>query len=164
MVMDNRKRDGLWYVYYNSISEDRPELADRQYTDIYVRTSPSFTGDWSLPTAVGVGTPERPRNLVHAKADFINAESPFVIYRSGFYYKFEQNQVTASTDPTEFENKPIVANLVPSFEYPEDRWPALAPEIITDGDKMYIAMFMNHHKHPLGTLNQGMFLWWRLFG
>lgn len=155
MVMDNREQDGMWYVYYTSISNDRPELAHRQFTDVYVRTSTSLTGDWSQPKAVGVGTPERPREIAHSQADFVNAESPFVIYRDGLWFKFEHNHVVASNDPTDFENKPIVSNLVPSFVYPDDWWPALAPEIITDGDKMYIAMFMNHHEHPLGTLKQG---------
>ena len=48
-----------------------------------------------------------------------------------------------------------MANLFPHFNYPQDWTPGLAPEVINDGDKMYIAYFMNHHTHPLRTLKQG---------
>jgi hypothetical protein len=105
--------------------------------------------------AVGMGTPNRPRQIRHSSSDFVNAESPFVIFHEGYYYKFEQGHVVASNDPLAFEGKPVVANLFPDFVYPEDWWPALAPEIIVDGDKMYIAYFMNHHEHPLRSLKQG---------
>jgi hypothetical protein len=155
MVMDNRERDGLWYVYYIREDRSRMELETRQFQDVYARTSPSLYGPWSDEVAVGMGTPDRPRQIHHSQYDFVNAESPFVIYRKGLYFKFEHNHVVASTDPLDFKNKPVVANLIPSFNYSEDWWPALAPEIVIDGEKMYIAMFMNHHEHPLGTLKQG---------
>ncbi len=155
MVLDNRLRDGLWYVYYASYDPTRTELNDRQFTDIYVRTTKNLTGPFSQPTAVGMGTPDRPPSIEHYPANFVNAESPFVIYHDGFYYKFEQGFVVASRDPNNFEGKPVVANIFPHFKYPEDWWPALAPEIVLDGEKMYIAYFMNHHEHPLRSLRQG---------
>lgn len=155
MVFDNRERDGLWYTYYTSIDQTRGELKDRQYTDIFVRTSENLLGPWSEPVQVGMGTPNRPGNIVHAVADFVNAESSFVIYHDGFYFKFEQGNVVASSNPKAFEGKPIVSSMFPAYKYPEEWWPALAPEIIVDGDKMYIAYFMNHHSHPLKTLKQG---------
>ena len=61
----------------------------------------------------------------------------------------------ASRNPKDFQDKPVVSNVIPHFKYPEEWWPVLAPEIIVDGDKMYIAYFMNHHMHPIGTLKQG---------
>ena len=155
MVMDNREQDGLWYVYYTSIDSSRYELKDRQFTDVYVRTASELLGTWSKPKAVGMGTPNRARSIKHSFADFVNAESPFTIFRDGFYYKFEQANVIVSRNPKNFEGKPVVANIFPNYKYPEDWWPALAPEIIIDGEKMYIAYFMNHNEHPLSTLKQG---------
>ncbi len=155
MVMDNRKHDGLWYVYYVSVDTSRKELADRQFTDVYYRTAKELTGPWSEPGIAGMGLPNRPREIPHSRVDFVNAESPFVIFYKGWYYKFEQAFITASKDPANFKDKPVIANLFPHFEYPRDWWPALAPEVIIDGEKMYIAYFMNHHEHPLKTLQMG---------
>lgn len=155
MVMDNRKRDGLWYVYYTCADRKNLKLENRQFTDAYVRTSKNLLGTWSAPDEVGLGTPNRPRTINHSPYDFVNAESSFVIYHDGFYFKFEQANVVASRDPKNFEGKPIVAKMFPDFKYPEEWWPALAPEVIIDGDKMYIAYFMNHYSHPFHTLKQG---------
>ncbi len=155
MVMDNRERDGLWYVYYTRVDWNRPELKDRQYSDVYARTAKELLGPWSEEVAVGMGTPERPRDIVHARYDFVNTESQFVIYHKGYYYKFEQTFVTASKDPLDFEDKPVIANLTPAFQYPEMWWPALAPEIIEHDGKLYIAYFMNHNGHPLKSLTMG---------
>ena len=155
MALDNRERDGLWYVYYTHADRNRPELKDRQFSDVYVRTAKTPTGPWSDEHTAGMGTPNRPRSIVHSAADFVNTESQFVIYHDGFYFKFEQGNVVASRDPQDFAGKPVVASMFPNFSYPEQWWPGLAPEIVKDGDKMYIAYFMNHHEHPLGTLKQG---------
>lgn len=155
MVLDNRKQDGLWYVYYVSEDQSRKDLKGRQFSDVYCRTAKDLTGPWSRPVSVGMGLPNRPEANVHSKVDFVNAESPFVVHKDGWYYKFEQAFVTASKDPADFEGKPVVANMFPGFDYPEEWWPALAPEIISDGDKTYIAYFMNHHEHPLKTLKMG---------
>lgn len=155
MVMDNRRQDGLWYIYYASADRKNIKLENRQFTDDYVRTSKNLTGPWSTPVEVGMGTPNRPRTIIHSSYDFVTAESPFVIYHDGFYFKFEQANVVASHDPKNFDGKPVVANIFPDFKYPQDWWPALAPEVIIDGDKMYVAYFMNHHSHPFHTLKQG---------
>lgn len=155
MVLDNREQDGLWYVYYVSEDKTRKDLEGRQFTDVYCRTAEELTGPWSESFSVGMGLPNRPGEINHSKVDFVNAESPFVVFKDGWYYKFEQAFVTASKDPADFEGKPVVANMFPGFDYPGQWWPALAPEIITDGDKMYIAYFMNHHEHPLKTLKMG---------
>jgi hypothetical protein len=149
MILDHRKQDGLWYCYYTGMDRERRELNDRQHHDVYVRTAKTLTGPWSERHAVGLGTPNRPRDIVHARYDFVNAESQFVIHRDGFYFKFEQTYVVASDDPFDFEGKPIVASLYPNFNYPEDWWPALAPEVIVDGDEYYVAMFRNHKRNPL---------------
>lgn len=149
MVLDNRERDGLWHVFYTSIDRSRPELKGRQFSDVFVRTAKQLRGPWSEPKAVGLGTPNRPENIVHSKYDFVNTESQFVIYHKGFYYKFEQAFVVASADPHDFEGKPIVSNLFPDFKYPEQWCPMLAPEIIEDEGQLYVAMFKNHGKRPL---------------
>jgi hypothetical protein len=155
MVMDNREKNGLWYVYYTSTDSGRTELIERQFTDVYYRTAKHLTGPWSKPGIAGMGLQNRPRMISHSVVDFVNAESPFVLKYNGWYYKFEQTFVTASKDPTNFEGKPVVANMFPHYSYPEEWWPALAPELIIDGGKMYIAYFMNHHEHPLKTLKMG---------
>ena len=155
MVMDNRTRDGLWYCYYTCADRNNKKLENRQFTDAYVRTSKDLTGPWSDPVEVGLGTPNRPRTIAHSSYDFVNAESSFVIYHDGFYFKFEQANVVASRDPKNFEGKPVVANMFPDFKYPEGWWPALAPEVIIGGDKMYIAYFINHSTPPFHTLKEG---------
>ncbi len=155
MVLDNRAVDGNWIVYYTTIDRDRKALGPRQFTDVVARTAQSLKGPWSEPHIVGMGTPDRPRDIVHSRVDFVNAESPFVVFHEGWYFKFEQTQVAASRDPLRFEGAPLVANLFPFFDYPEDWWPCLAPEVIQDGEDTYIAFFMNHHRHPLQSLKQG---------
>jgi hypothetical protein len=149
MVLDNRARDGLWHCFYTSIDRSRPGLEGRQFSDVFARTAKDLIGPWSAPVAVGLGTPNRPEHIVHSKYDFVNTESQFVIYRRGFYYKFEQMYVVASQDVRDFEGKPVVSNLFPDFRYPQDWWPALAPEVIVDGDQYYIAAFKNHGTRPL---------------
>lgn len=155
MVFDNRIRDGKWYVYYASKDTTNQDLKGRQFTDIYVRSANSLFGPWSRQKQAGMGTPNRPESNPDSKYNFVNAESPFVIYKDGFYYKFEQTNVVASKDPENFEGKPVVASILQDFNSNKDFWPVLAPEIIVDGEKMYIAYFMNHHIHPLKTLKQG---------
>jgi len=155
MILDNRMRDNLWYFYYVSIDRNRPEIENRQFSDVFVRTSKNILGPWSEPHAAGMGIPNRPRSIVHSAYDFVNSESPFVIYHEDFYFKFEQTFVVASADPANFEGKPVVTNMFPNYKYPEEWWPALAPEVVVDGNKMYIAYFLNHNAHPFGTLKQG---------
>lgn len=155
MVMDNRERDGLWYVYYVNIDSSKTALKDRQYQDVYARTSSSLYGPWSEEIQVGLGTANRSRSNPSSPYDFVNAESPFVVHKDGWYYKFEQSNVVASLDPADFEGKPVVTSILPGYDYHEKFWPVLAPEIILDGERMFIAFFMNHHEHPLKGLKQG---------
>jgi hypothetical protein len=149
MVLDNRPLDGLWYVYYTSIDRSRAELADRQFSDVFARTARTLRGPWSSPIVVGIGTPNRPRHIVHSNYDFVNTESSFVVYRKGFYYKFEQMYVVASDDPRDFEGKPVASSLFPEFQYPQQWWPALAPEVIVENGDYYVAVFKNHGTRPL---------------
>ena len=149
MVVDNRPRDGRWYVFYAGMDRLRPELAPRNFHDVFARTAPHPLGPYSSSRAVGLGTPNRPAASPHAAADFVNAESPFVVYRNGYYYKFEQNFVVASRNIWEFDHQPIVGRLYPDFDYPSQWWPALAPEVVEFDGRYYVAMFRNHKDRPL---------------
>jgi hypothetical protein len=151
MVLDNRARDGRWHAFYTGMDRARPELMRRQFHDAYVRTATNLVGLWSERSVVGLGTPNRPEAIVHAKYDFVNTESQFVVHRQGFYFKFEQTHIVASEDPHQFEGKSVVSNLHPEFRYPEQWWPALAPEVVEDGGQHYVAMFRNHGTRPLAA-------------
>ena len=127
MLFDNRPRDGMWYAYYTDIRPGR--YADRKNHTVSFRTAKDLAGPWSAEaTDVGVVSP--------TPADaytFVYAESPFVVFRGGWYYRFEQMNVLASRRPAEWPAK-IVTTLTAG-----DPRAYLSPEIIADGADEYIA-------------------------
>ncbi len=123
MLFDNRARDGRWHAYYTWIK--KPDHVSRQNHTIGVRTATSLAGPWSAPTDLGVNTADNP-DPKESPYNFINAESPFVLFRNGLYYRWEQMKVFASPDLSRWPD-PEVTTLTatsPRAFY--------APEIITD--------------------------------
>ncbi|MBN8526558.1 MAG: hypothetical protein J0M02_14590 [Planctomycetes bacterium] len=126
-ILDNRQVDGLWYAYYTD-----PGAADplRHQHTVSCRTCPTLDGVWSPPVDVGVlgGAPRDPLY------DFCEAESPFVIRRDGWYYRFQHLDVFASRSPTDWTGA-VCTVLAPG------RRRLLAPEIVVDGERTWIAAY-----------------------
>lgn len=127
MVFDNRARDGLFYAYYTWV---RPSLyPDRNGHTVGVRTARGLEGAWSEPSDVGVGTASVPGDPFN----FINAESPFVLFRDGHYYRWEQMKVFVSQNPLVWPQTELTT-LTPG----DDR-ALIAPEIIEADDAFFVA-------------------------
>lgn len=137
MVFDDRARHGRWIAYYTAVQPGlNPRTRDHT---VKVRTAPALTGPWSAEE-IDVGTPtEPPEGYL-----FAYAESPFVLARDGWYFRFEQMIVYASRDPLQWSGPPV-ANLIP-----RDPMRYLAPEIIADGDREYIAAYGWRGNNPRG--------------
>lgn len=127
MLFDNRQQDQKLYAYYTAI--DASLHPDRQHHTVAVRTATAVLGPWSAAEDVGVLTANTPGSPYN----FINAESPFVIFHAGFYYRWEQMDVYASRHPTRWSGPPI-ARLTG-----EDPRAFYAPEIVEDQGHLYVA-------------------------
>jgi hypothetical protein len=141
MVLDNRRRDGKWYAYYTDIRPGKyPERKDHT---VSVRSAPAWDGPWSAAADLGVLTPP-PRGY-----PFAYAESPFVLFRGGFYYRFEQLHVYASREPTQWAG-PAIANLSGTnvFEY-------LSPEVIEHEGAQYLAAYKDHGRAGIWLVKLG---------
>lgn len=127
MLFDNRTRDGLWYAFFTDIVPGM--YLQRKTHTISFRTAKVLEGPWSdRKTDIGVVSP--------TPADaytFVFAESPFVLFRDGWYYRLEQLNVIVSRSISEWPNS-ILATLGKG-----DPRAYLAPEIIQDGARQYIA-------------------------
>lgn len=133
MILDNRARDGKWYAFYTDI---RPgKYPERRNHTVSYRTAPALDGPWSrAATDVGVVSPP-PKGYV-----FVYAESPFVLHRMGWFYRLEQLHVLASTSVDAWKGPPV-ASLGERNPYLY-----LAPEVIVDGDRTYLAAYKDHGK------------------
>jgi hypothetical protein len=127
MVFDNRTRDGLLYAYYTAVVPGAHP--GRQDHTIAYRTASKLPGPWSEPVDVSVLTPNTPGSPYN----FINAESPFVVFRDGTYYRWEQMNVHASASPTAWVDGPV-ARLTG-----DDPRAFYAPEIIEFDGQTFIA-------------------------
>jgi hypothetical protein len=127
MLFDNRPRDGLWYAYYTWITPHRHP--DRKDHSVGVRTAGSLRGPWSAAIDVGVRTPILPDD----PHSFIDAESPFVLFRNGYYYRWEQMNVFASDDPKRWRDRELTTMT------PGDPRGFLAPEIVEQDGQFYLA-------------------------
>ena len=131
MLLDNTQRDGLWYAYFTDILPGRyPQRRDHT---IGARTAKALEGPWSekkLEITVISPTPEL--------YTFVYTESPFVLFRNGFYYRLEQMNVLASTSPTRWDGG-ILTTLTP-----KNPQALLAPEIVEHEGRHYIAAYRNH--------------------
>lgn len=130
MIFDNRERDGKVYAYYTAITP--PAHPTRQNHTVGVRIAPSLMGPWGEEIDVGVNTPDT-TNPEMTRLNFLNAESPFVYFRNGFYYRWEQMKVFASRDPLQWPS-PEVTTMGGG-----DPREFYAPEIIKHDEEYYIA-------------------------
>lgn len=131
MLFDNRARDGRWYAFFTDVVPGKhPE---RKGHTVAFRTAPKLEGPWSEKTDVGVVSPPPPGYV------FAPAESPFVIFRGGTYYRFEQLAILASKDLGRWEGPPVTTLKAKPFEY-------LAPELVEHDGRMYLAAYKDHGK------------------
>ena len=137
-LLDDRNRSGKWIAYYTS-PERGINPATKDHT-IRARTAEKLEGPWSAEAV------EIPPVTPPAKGyEFVCAESPTVIRRGAWYYRFEQLHVFASKDPLKWEGKTIT-----SLE-PRDPLKRLAPEIVTHEGKDYIVAYQWRGKDPRGV-------------
>ncbi|MCF3648418.1 hypothetical protein [Synoicihabitans lomoniglobus] len=136
-ILDDRQASGRWIAYYTS-PEPGINPATRDHT-IRARTAPHLTGPWSdAATEIPPITPP-------AKGyTFVYAESPFVIKRQDYYYRFEQLYVFRSKDPLKWEGPPV-ASLAP-----ETPIKFLAPEIVTHEGRDYLLAYQWLNDDPRG--------------
>lgn len=137
MVFDDRQRSGRWLAYYTAVVPGL-NLRTKDHT-VHVRSATQLTGPWS-EEAIDVGTPTEPP----AGYLFAYAESPFIVFRDGWYYRFEQMVVYASRDPLRWE-RPALTVLMP-----KDPMRYLAPEIVSDQGNDYVLAYGWRGKDPSG--------------
>jgi len=133
MLLDNRARDGKWYAFYTDIVPG--QYAERKNHTVSFRTAAKLAGPWSAEkTDAGVVTPPPAGYL------FFYAESPFIQFRKGWFYRFEQLNVLASKEPTRWAG-PAVASLAGKnvFEY-------ISPEVVEHEGRTYLAAYKDHGK------------------
>jgi hypothetical protein len=136
-LLDDRDRSGLWIAYYTS-PEKGINPATKDHT-IRARTSSKLEGPWSeTATEIPPLTPPPSGYL------FVYAESPLVVKRGDYYYRFEQLHVFRSKDPLSWQGPPV-ANLAP-----EDPIKRLAPEIVTLNGKDYLLAYQWRGQDPRG--------------
>lgn len=136
-VLDDRERSGQWIAYYTS-----PEKGINPVTNdhtIRARTAAKLEGPWS-ETAVEIP----PITSPPSGYKFVYAESPLVVRRGDYYFRFEQLFVYRSTDPLKWEGPPI-ASLAP-----KDPLKRLAPEIVTHEGQDYLLAYQWRGKDPRG--------------
>lgn len=127
-ILDDRARSGHWIAYYTS-PEPGINPATRDHT-MRARTATRLTGPWSETAH------EIPPRMPPARGyTFVYAESPLVVYRSGYYYRFEQMYVFRSRDPLVWPEEPIVCLL------PKMPIRLLAPEIVHHEGRDYLLAY-----------------------
>ena len=136
-VLDDRDRTGQWIAYYTS-PEPGINPATRNHT-IRARTAKELEGPWS-ETAVEI-PPITPPPEGYA---FVYAESPLVVKRNGFYFRFEQLEVFRSRDPFQWKGPPV-ARLAP-----KDPLKRLAPEMVTHEGQDYLVAYQWRGRDPRG--------------
>lgn len=136
-VLDDRGQTNQWIAYYTSF-EKGINSATRDHT-IRARTASELTGPWS-DNAIEIP----PITPPPSGYEFVYAESPLVIKRGGYYFRFEQLDVYRSSDPFKWSGPPV-ARLAP-----QDPLKRLAPEIVTDNGKDYLVAYQWRGKDPRG--------------
>jgi len=142
-ILDDRENSGKWIAYYTS-PEKGINPATRDHT-IRARTADKLTGPWS-EEAVEIP----PITTPSPGYEFVYAESPLVVKRGDYYYRFEQLSVYCSKDPLKWEGPPI-ANLAP-----DDHIKRLAPEIVTYKGKDYLLAYQWRNDDPRGVYLIGL--------
>ncbi|MCA9125632.1 MAG: hypothetical protein KDB22_01055 [Planctomycetales bacterium] len=136
-ILDDREHSGKWIAYYTS-PEKGINAATRDHT-IRARTAKNLVGPWSQSAT------EIPPITPPAKGyAFVYAESPLVVRRGNYYYRFEQLEVFRSTDPLKWDGEAVVSLA------PNDPLKLLAPEIVTDAGNDYLVAYQWRGKDPRG--------------
>jgi len=136
-VLDDRANSGKWIAYYTS-PEPNINPATKNHT-IRARTAEKLEGPWSKHAhEVPPITPPP------AGYKFVYAESPTVIKRGDYYYRFEQLYVFRSKDPLHWPD-PAITCLSP-----KDPLKRLAPEIVTHEGRDYLLAYQWRGKDPRG--------------
>lgn len=136
-ILDDRDNSGKWIAYYTS-PEKGVNPATRDHT-IGARMAEELTGPWS-EDAIEIP----PITPPFQGYEFVYAESPLVIKRGEYYYRFEQLFVYCSQDPLEWEGPPI-AELAP-----KDHIKRLAPEIVNYQGHDYLLAYQWRGDDPRG--------------
>lgn len=137
-ILDDRARHGRWIAYYTSHEPGRdPATGDHT---VRARTAPTLSGPWSEPVH---DLP--PLNPPEPGYRFVNAESPLVVEREGWYYRFEHMIVHASRDPLRWET-PAITVLTPGAPIEH-----LAPEIVLHDGGWWIAAYQWRNDAPRGV-------------
>lgn len=136
-ILDDRESSGKWIAYYTS-PEKGINPATRDHT-IRARTADRLEGPWSA-SAVEIPPITPPAEGY----SFVYAESPLVIRRGDYYYRFEQLEVFRSSDPLKWEG-PAIARLAP-----RDPLKRLAPEIVTHQGQDYLVAYQWRGRDPRG--------------
>lgn len=137
-ILDDREASGKWMAYYTSPEKDI-NPATKNHT-IRVRTAENLAGPWSNDA---IEIP--PLTPPPSDYQFVYAESPLVVKRGGFYYRFEQLEVYCSTDPLKWQEPPV-ARLMP-----DDPIKLLAPEIISHQGRDYLMVYQWRNNDPRGV-------------
>lgn len=139
-LLDDRERSGKWIAYYTS-PEKGINPATRDHT-IRARTASKPEGPWS-----GKAVEIPPITPPPDGYQFVYAESPLVVKRGEYYYRFEQLFVFCSEDPLKWEGPPI------AILASGDPLKRLAPEIVTHNGKDYLVAYQ-----WLGEDQRGIFM------
>ena len=136
-ILDDRQNSGKWIAYYTS-PEKGINSATRDHT-IRARTAKKLTGPWS-EEAIEIP----PITPPFQGYEFVYAESPLVVKRGEYYYRFEQLFVYCSRDPLKWEGPPIAVLA------PKDHIKRLAPEIVTYKGNDYLLAYQWRGNDPRG--------------
>jgi hypothetical protein len=136
-LLDDRERSGKWIAYYTS-PEKGINPATNDHT-IRARTGSKPEGPWSDTT---IEIP--PITLPPSGYKFVYAESPLVVKRGDYYYRFEQLNVFCSEDPLKWQGPPL------AILAPKDPLKRLAPEIVTRDGQDYLVAYQWRGKDPRG--------------
>jgi hypothetical protein len=135
MILDQRDVDGRWYALYTDIVPGK--YPERQNHTVSFRSAATLDGVWSAKTDIGVLTP----SFAGDGYPFCEAESPFVVHRGGWYYRWEQMDVFASRSLSDWTGARRT-ELVPG---PGGRRSFLAPEIVEHDGASYIGAYSYDH-------------------
>lgn len=138
-LLDDRSLSGNWIAYYTAyVANSNP--ATNHHT-VHARTAARLTGPWSAPVDLPPLTPPPKERYL-----FAYAESPLVVRRGEWYYRFEQLTVYASRHPLEgWAGEPIVRL------HGEDPLDLLAPEIVVQGGLEYLLAYRWRRKEDRGV-------------
>ncbi len=136
-ILDDRDGSGKWIAYYTS-PEPNINPATNNHT-IRARTAEKMTGPWSDKAIETAPITPPPQGY-----SFVYAESPLVVKRGEYYYRFEQLFVYCSKDPLKWKGPPIAVLA------PDDPIKRLAPEIVTHNGKDYLLAYQWRNDDPRG--------------